>query len=341
MKWSRLSAKNTRSRFFPFSTYQTISFCASLTSSTFTTYSSYDGPTKSFAASPNDLLPLNERYRFWTVLGYTRPDHYVCEDCCRLHRFGIRHRYFGPVAQPRNSGRPYQLPSCNPAKTTSANIDTHAYRHADIQIALKCHMRGLFDNQLYKRAMETRRDRFQPDYLPLGNLWAVKESVPKIVRGRFLVARELKNNAIIRRTLNFRPICPHEHGYGEHIRSRLLPRQARLVSFASLQLPAPITPPPPMPTSNTAADFKRAVVSAESHPGCEFVGSCDRCPIDFAVAVKGGKTCVRVWCDYGSYGTPMDLSWRVHVSCQTNDDTRGPTLSHEPGSVRRMFERGC
>ncbi|KAK1839552.1 hypothetical protein CCHR01_17834 [Colletotrichum chrysophilum] len=139
-------------------------------------------------------LPLNERYRFWTVLGYTRPDHYVCEDCCRLHRFGIRHRYFGPVAQPRNSGRPYQLPSCNPNKTSSANIDTHAYRHADIQIALKCHMRGLFENQLYKRVMETRRDRFQPDYLPLGNLWAVKESVPKIVRGRFLVARELKNN---------------------------------------------------------------------------------------------------------------------------------------------------
>ncbi|KAF0328228.1 hypothetical protein GQ607_004380 [Colletotrichum asianum] len=139
-------------------------------------------------------LPSNDRLRFWTGLGYTLPDHYVCEGCCRLHRHGIPHQDLGSVFQPQNSGTRHERPTYNPNMIFRGKIDPHVYRHADIQIALKCHMRGLFENQLYKRVMELRRDRFQPGYLYTGNLWSWK-SIPKIVSGRFLVAREVKIDA--------------------------------------------------------------------------------------------------------------------------------------------------
>ncbi|KAL3302156.1 hypothetical protein RB213_002865 [Colletotrichum asianum] len=284
-------------------------------------------------------LPSNDRLRFWTGLGYTLPDHYVCEGCCRLHRHGIPHQDLGSVFQPQNSGTRHERPTYNPNMIFRGKIDPHVYRHADIQIALKCHMRGLFENQLYKRVMELRRDRFQPGYLYTGNLWSWK-SIPKIVSGRFLIAREVKIDAGVggRVALNISPICPHEHAYFDRTHSSLFTGQP--VSLASIQLPPPFAPPPPAPTLNTTASFQRAAESAQFHPGSESVGSCDRCPIDFAVTFEGNMYCIRVWCDYGPYGTPMDLSWRVHVFCETNHDTRGPTLYHDPGSVRRMYERG-
>ncbi|KAH9228745.1 hypothetical protein K456DRAFT_41115 [Colletotrichum gloeosporioides 23] len=198
-------------------------------------------------------LPSNDIFRFWTGLGYTLPDHYVCEGCCRLHRYGIPHQDLGSVFQPQNGGTRHVLPTYNPNKIFGGKIDPHVYCHADIQIALKCHMRGLFENQRYKRVMEPRRDSFQPGYIYTGDLWAW-ESIPKIVSGRFLVAREVKIDARVGSAL----LNPHNS-----VRDRSLPGHATVFQLIFLS-----------PSMETRIAFEFGATTGLTEPQWISAGGC-------------------------------------------------------------------
>lgn len=87
-----------------------------------------------------------------------------------------------------------------------------------------------------------------------------------------------------------------------------------------------------------AMEFEELVTAAFDAPGCQVHGSCHRCPTDYAIYAKDAKTVsFRAWHDFGSHGSPLDLSWRAHVWTNENTPTGGLTLDHSPGSVRDLY----
>lgn len=77
----------------------------------------------------------------------------------------------------------------------------------------------------------------------------------------------------------------------------------------------------------------------------EVHGACCRCPTDFSLRACADFAELRVWQDLGPESSPRDLAWRVQVS-GTYDDSQssdhnnpslGPSVPHEPGSIRRLY----
>lgn len=72
-------------------------------------------------------------------------------------------------------------------------------------------------------------------------------------------------------------------------------------------------------------------------PGNEVQSSCDRCPTDLSFLVNGNVATLRAWHDFGSRGSSLDLSWRIHVRDSENTSKRGPSVDHRPGAIRRLY----
>ena len=86
--------------------------------------------------------------------------------------------------------------------------------------------------------------------------------------------------------------------------------------------------------------------TGESPASIEYHSSCHRCPTDFIWRVHASY----VYQDMGTEGAPTDLAWQVHLPgrCAFSEDgvgvmdwntpTQGPTLHHEPGTVKELYE---
>ncbi|KAI2642190.1 hypothetical protein GGS21DRAFT_293920 [Xylaria nigripes] len=78
------------------------------------------------------------------------------------------------------------------------------------------------------------------------------------------------------------------------------------------------------------------------------IGSCYCCATDFSVQWIGANLVLRAWQDFGSEVSPTDLAWQTHIikdklvlRCEYSGFTAstGTPLYHEPGSVRRLYEK--
>ncbi|KAI0008664.1 hypothetical protein F4779DRAFT_427208 [Xylariaceae sp. FL0662B] len=85
--------------------------------------------------------------------------------------------------------------------------------------------------------------------------------------------------------------------------------------------------------------------------GQEQTGACPRCATDFSVQLTPEYLKLQVWQDFGPEGYPDDLAWISQSNCRGLDSffffififffnrrAVGPTLYHEPGSIRKLYE---
>ncbi|KAI3330155.1 hypothetical protein F4824DRAFT_515854 [Ustulina deusta] len=76
--------------------------------------------------------------------------------------------------------------------------------------------------------------------------------------------------------------------------------------------------------------------------GEEQTGACPRCATDFSVQLSCQFLDLHVWQDFGPEGSPVDLAWKtqcedVGLDGVTNCWHWGPTLYHEPGTIRKLY----
>ncbi|KAI0186401.1 hypothetical protein EV127DRAFT_395016 [Xylaria flabelliformis] len=72
----------------------------------------------------------------------------------------------------------------------------------------------------------------------------------------------------------------------------------------------------------------------------ELTGACESCTTDFSVQFDHHFLDLHVWQDFGPEGSPSDLAWQTQCSriCLTDVQNSGPTLYHEPGTIRKLYE---
>ncbi|KAI1630554.1 hypothetical protein F4809DRAFT_282570 [Biscogniauxia mediterranea] len=71
-------------------------------------------------------------------------------------------------------------------------------------------------------------------------------------------------------------------------------------------------------------------------------GACLRCATDFSVQLTPEYLDLHAWQDFGPEGPPVDLAWKSQSNgtdweYDKNWRFAGPTLYHEPGSIRRLY----
>ncbi|KAH0428386.1 f-box domain containing protein [Colletotrichum camelliae] len=89
-----------------------------------------------------------------------------------------------------------------------------------------------------------------------------------------------------------------------------------------------------------AENLGKDVRTALSQPGNEISGYCPRCPTDYAIITGPESINIQAWYDFGSYKSPNDKSWTVHIWSDQNMLERGPIVHHDPGSIRRLYDTG-
>ncbi|CAI0651965.1 unnamed protein product [Colletotrichum noveboracense] len=87
-------------------------------------------------------------------------------------------------------------------------------------------------------------------------------------------------------------------------------------------------------------NFSNDVRTALSQFYNEITGHCPRCPTDYAITAGPNGMRIQAWKDFGSYKSPKDESWTVHVWSQQNSRTKGPIMHHDPGSIRKLYVTG-
>ncbi|KIH89874.1 hypothetical protein SPBR_01075 [Sporothrix brasiliensis 5110] len=130
-------------------------------------------------------------------------------------------------------------------------------------------------------------------------------------------------------TLYYTPADLHAYRLREERRKRLEASQA----------------PPPTQTGEAIQPIDRLVAD----------GSCARCPTDFSVRASDAGLEITVWQDFGPEAPVTDMWWQSHIPgpvlqseaargeaqpVAPNTWQSGPTIEHDPGSVRVMFETG-
>ncbi|KAK1641390.1 hypothetical protein BDP81DRAFT_390653 [Colletotrichum phormii] len=242
-------------------------------------------------------LPRNAKLAFWTGLAYTKPNHWVCGSCCKLHRLALKLTRMGGK---RNKNQ----------------------------------------QRLLEKIMAPFTSRVpQPRGIHLTSTSSGCAVTPKTVGGRFLVHvehdfRHSREIALVRSGF-FRRVCPHlmvmledprqhfvfhDNDVNVNDGSRSQTRDVR-VYFGTMYVPG------------------GCLVAVDGH-GYETIGHCERCVMDYTILASFGVVTVHSWHDLGAYGSPESEEWMVHVMMSGNTYSRGPTVYHELGSVRKMYLEG-
>ncbi|KAF6811191.1 hypothetical protein CSOJ01_05870 [Colletotrichum sojae] len=253
-------------------------------------------------------LPRYRQFEFWVGLAEPLSDYVVCAACCKMHKAG-------KDDTPGSS----QAPDCQ--KHPDYLLDfSYRLRHSHVQTALK-----LAARMGAGTATDADRERFEGIMAPFdvrhhAELPATLHyyAQPRMVGGRFLLYVEHV----------FRPhMMPTWEAYVDRGTGRMCPHLAS--TQQSNGLPAIYNRG--LEYTTWAAFFDQR---QEAHCYCE------RCPTDYSIQQRDTEMVCRSWRDLGSYQSPMAEGWMVHVRTAVNNIRFGPTIPHEPGSVRRMYLEG-
>lgn len=140
------------------------------------------------------------------------------------------------------------------------------------------------------------------------------EAAPRIVNGRFLLYMEWKfascdfQSTFSVYGLAANKLCPHTGAlsiYQNDIRPSMDVRShwSRAIS-------------------NEVANSEQSATAASSNSAATFSGSFSRCPTDYFVTVDDDDDKLRLQLsqDFGSYASPENLDWRVHVLTDRNNE---------------------
>ncbi|KAF6833943.1 hypothetical protein CPLU01_05238 [Colletotrichum plurivorum] len=268
-----------------------------------------------------EQLPLAPRLEFWAGIAFVLPNHWVCGPCYRLHKIN---KSDVPWKERRYS-REAQNDACEYENGVRFDYH-HKIEEKHVQLALKF----------------TRLNNVNQDYLAsIMKLFAEESfknyhhhpayksfySSPKIVFERFLLHTQWVFGNGVRFSpseLRMHGICPHMVIYsldsGEQDRGRQTPCGCK------------------RSIDTRVLEFTQEVRLALKSPGREFDGHCSRCTTDYSILVGPARVTISAWHDFGSYKSPEDESWTVHIESNANKFTKGPIVYHEPGSVRRLYE---
>lgn len=86
------------------------------------------------------------------------------------------------------------------------------------------------------------------------------------------------------------------------------------------------------------------IALAYASPGQWIFNSCLHCSTDIAIkiSVDGREATIRAWHDFGTEGSPMDISWKSHVRNATAPPwlDPGPYVYYTHGSIRELWFEG-
>lgn len=262
-----------------------------------------------------DRMSPNKKMEFLLGLGASKPQHWACQVCNKLHVM-------------KTSDTPRKLRAKKPCDTSIVGpsmVDGYILRHKHVQMALKLSRSGADQGRL-KRLLASRTAFPEP--------WAtvlvskpIHTMHPRIVGERFLGYE----------TMVFRSPTPPLFTYGIILREPLLlcPHLLRLVgSYRSM-----IMFQPRDPSSLILVD---AIEGAYRTPGKEVHDSCKSCATDFSVQVSRTrmKLTIKIWRDYGGYASPLRWPWKAHLSTMTNNYREAVRVKRVAGSVRDLYQTG-
>ncbi|RYP23582.1 hypothetical protein DL767_008774 [Monosporascus sp. MG133] len=276
-------------------------------------------------------LSRTEYFAYLAVRARGLPEQWVCEECMALH----------PVVKLDTPASIYNVSSCPLGRVTSSpyghrygkvRIDTRlGYRqiridHRHVQLALKyTRLQRRKYNSYLQALMAPHHDmRFGPSAaIPLKTHYS---AYPKVVAGddgnlRFLLLSTWRyykgREDISLRKIGYQIICPHLE-----------------LNYCT----SPYLRGGPCHVLEAAVE---EVLEARGD-GQERTGACPRCATDFSVQLTSEYLNLYAWQDFGPEGSPVDLAWKSQSAGHGLDGVwnwrfTGPTLYHEPGSIRKLY----
>ncbi|KAI1106688.1 hypothetical protein F4804DRAFT_300194 [Jackrogersella minutella] len=270
---------------------------------------------------------LEDRWEYLAAIARDIPDHWVCEACCTLH----------PVCELDTPHEP-SLKSCplswrrwrHAGYGQQQRLDNRLFRvdHRHIQLALKYTRLQIDEFQDYLRSLLAPHinDKFETFTFPhkRPNVLAVHYSViPKIVRDH---------------VGNYRYLMLSTWRYHPDL------EPVTIMAMGELRIcPHLILHPGRNGPSNMQSGSLREIIGttmAKRQDGVQMTfGYCRYCPTDFCVVAYPDHVVLGAWQDMGTEGSPMDVSWRVHVFNPGKLARSRKQLIHEPGSVRQLYHK--
>lgn len=261
-------------------------------------------------ASAVRRLSAEQYVEYLTGLAAAVRDYYLCGHCNMLHPIDLCDipdgRYKTRARSPCKSG----LGKPRPEFGGDYRLEFH---HVDLAIKLsRGRQGGRGSRRTYLRDLTRTYRLSQQRGLPLSVTFTAR---PSIVSGRFILFRsweyEEKDRPINLETIKFLSICPHltVSSY-DNRKLRTNPLYAAIVD----------PPKKELETRSLTLD------------------SCSRCPTDYSVDFSPGRLHVCAWQDFGGgNSSERRLSWQVFVPSIKNNEFRGPTVPHIPGSIRQYY----
>lgn len=269
-------------------------------------------------------LSYAKQMQFWTGLAYVLPDYWVCGQCGKLHAMN---KYDGPKDDPRSN---IMVPPCQ----LQLGLKFHRVyqlRHTHVQLALKLTRMGSFHQKYLAYIMAPFATETMSSIS--SRLRLKYHAIPKIVAQRFLlqVKHEFRDGddktAVSPSELRVEGICPH---------MIIMPSDWRPFGHrADLDL---------ILSQRLGLDgLSRDVNLAFDDFGMPFSGYCKRCPTDYIVVANPGVVTIYSWHDLGSYTTPFDPQWTLHIRSRGKCFQPWPypdVAHHQPGRIRDMYFEG-
>ncbi|KAI4864314.1 hypothetical protein F4820DRAFT_470651 [Hypoxylon rubiginosum] len=274
---------------------------------------------------------------FAYLAGHARglPDQWVCEDCMALH----------PMTELDTPAAEYFSSSCplgplgkslggHPCLFKVKRMDTRLYyhqiriEHQHIQLALKYTRLQQPEYNKYLQALLAphHRGTWKPSFTSC--LRTRYSAYPKVIADddgnlRFMLLstwryRRDSYEDISFRNMGYQIICPHLETF-YHPMEKLIRAPLHVLE----------------------ATFEEAFEAGPD--GKERTSACPHCATDFSVRLTPTYMDLHVWQDFGSEVSPVDPAWKSHhfqKGCTPtieNTRTSGPTIHHEPGSVRLLY----
>ncbi|KAJ2978018.1 hypothetical protein NUW58_g7628 [Xylaria curta] len=249
------------------------------------------------------------------------PNQWLCDYCMALHPIDKRDK-------PTTKWRPCSCPnysvlaSHRRCRLQNPNIP---FEHHHIQLALKYTRLGQRKYDSYLRALLEPYQEWH--FYTMGRRAIDHEAhyfaFPRIVTGgdgnpRYLLFSTCRylggGRDMLIQNLGCQDICPHLHfrDDGDYYQYN----------------------------NNLFRAFQYAL--EPKYHGHEWEAACPRCATDFSVTRRGRNLYLKVWQDFGPEGSPIDLAWRSQtfrpgLDGIENGPTEGPTLYHEPGSIKKLY----
>ncbi|KAF3803890.1 hypothetical protein GCG54_00008392 [Colletotrichum gloeosporioides] len=195
---------------------------------------------------------------------------------------------------------------------TAAN-ESFEIEERHVQLALKLARLKTVNRKYLNKLMAPFSHEFDSDIRETSEYFRAS---PKIIQERFLLYTQLDIVDRVGLTLNscdYNEICPH------------------MVIDSSDKTHGRLSGP-----ENFSTDVRMAL----SQRGNEITGHCPRCPTDYAITASPNGMRIQAWKDFGSYKSPKDDSWTVHVWSEQNSSATGPAVYHDPGSIRKLYVTG-